>query len=618
MNDRQPSPRGLTLATLTVAACAVWLLAWPYLGGRSPLHTYQAFGAAGTSPWESDFYLATALVEGTFLAWLSRRWAASWSASFDEKLRDLWARPASAYAVFAILGAALSFAVALAAIEFHPLTEDEKTYLFQAKLLLSGHLTVALPPEAAAFYQPFIVEAADGRWSGQYFWAQPALLALGQLVGLPWLIPPLEVGVAVFFSGLLAEEYSGDRRAGVLAALLAATSPLLVMTGGTLHNASLATACSAAALWGLVRLVRGSSCCAVIALGLSTGIALHNRLLDHAALLAGAGAVALYAERRSLGAFVRRLLPAIGIVAPFLALHPLINRAISGDFRRSGYYLFNDRHDWTTMGFGLGPFSHPHTPAIAATKTFTALARVAFFVTGTPFALLLPAAQVAGFVRGGGRAMAPLAPLAVYVVAYFFYAGASIYPTGPVYYDALVPLFAAWIAFGVLELHESLRDGAWRRLAAALVGAERVAALVVFFPPVLREAARTSEESARCESIVAEHHIERALVFVGPNGNGPYGTWINYPPLPSPDLGDAVLYPRVGSRRYNMAIAERFGQARPSYLVKCLGEAASITTFDPATGAARPLEPGRGQPQRDVAPDADDHPAVVPVERDGG
>src|SRR5262249_9035770 len=124
--------------------------------------------------------------------------AARWPAGWDARLNTLLARPGPAYALLAVLAAEGAYIVGAAALGHHAHTDDELTYLFQARLLLSGRLTIPAPPEHAAFMHPFLVEA-NGRISGQYFWAQSALLALGEALGNPWLVPALEVAVTVYF-----------------------------------------------------------------------------------------------------------------------------------------------------------------------------------------------------------------------------------------------------------------------------------------------------------------------------------------------------------------------------------------------------------------------------------
>ena len=69
----------------------------------------------------------------------------------------------------------------------------------------AGRLWMPVPLNPDAFYQSFIVKAGDPR-SGPYPWAQPALLALGELLHFPHIVPPVEVGFTVFFSGLCARE----------------------------------------------------------------------------------------------------------------------------------------------------------------------------------------------------------------------------------------------------------------------------------------------------------------------------------------------------------------------------------------------------------------------------
>lgn len=111
----------------------------------------------------------------------------------------------------AIAGASRRLAVALALIaggtllainwlvvERMPHVPDEVGYLFQAKTFASFHLYRHVPPLADHFAFPGAIIQDGGRWFSQYPFGHPLLLALGELVHAPWLVPPL-VGAATVY-----------------------------------------------------------------------------------------------------------------------------------------------------------------------------------------------------------------------------------------------------------------------------------------------------------------------------------------------------------------------------------------------------------------------------------
>jgi hypothetical protein len=576
---------------LSLAVVVLWIWAWPWFAGTRPLQPYDWAHVIRLGEREGRFYLGALVFEALLVAALTVVCSRVWNGRLDARLAKLEASGKSAYAAIALLSGVLAIAVAFVVVRQHPITEDEKTYLFQAKLLLGGHLTIPVPDFPRAFWQPFLVEAG-GRWSGQYFWAHPALLALGLLLHLPAIVPALELMTGVFFTGLLVEEYARDRRAGVLSALLLAGSPLALFTAGSLHSATLSMACGAVALWSMARVANGRpSVGSAVALGLSVAIGMHNRPLDIAALVAGAGVVLLLRRKVDLKRVLVSLAPSIAIVLLALVAQAFLNRAVSGSCAHSGYWLFNEGHGWTTMGFGKGPFGLPHTPSIATIKTLAVWIRLAFYTTGSPWALFLLVLPFPGSRPGGRRGAAPGAIVLVYAGAYFLYASASILTTGPVYYDALMPVMAGWIALSAITWHERVRSQPWaRRLVPSFLVAQAVAALIVFWPPELLEVANAASSASACERVAERRGVSRAMIFVGGGGKS-LASWTSWPPQSLPTLDDPILFANSRGPAEDAGAAARYANGRPLYLAHCVQEASpTLARYDPVTDPADPLE----------------------------
>ncbi len=586
-----PRRRLVDLPILVVFAA---IFAWKGAYGlfvREPLHGFDLLGSAAPAEHEAVFYCGAAVVQIFVVAgltvWIGRRWGEA----ADRLLARAIARPRAALLALAILAAVASLTIALVTTHQHTVTEDEKTYLFQSKLLLLHRLSIPVPPEAKPFWQPFIVHGRAG-WTGQYFWAQSAFLALGLVAGSPWLVPPLEVAGAVYFTGRFVEELSRDPRAAILAAFVVASSPIVVLTGATLNNASLSTACVALTLWSLARLARlgePPSRAATVGLGLSTGVALHNRPFDHAIILAAAAVVLVVANRRDVGALARRLAPAIALSAPFLLLHLALDTAITGDATHSGYSLWFAEHH--VMSFGFDSPDHVHVPAVAFAKTLATIARLLFYVAGGPF-VFAPVVLLLVAEPSPGVFKACAWTLFAYMGAYFFYAAVPIYTTGPVYFDALIPVVAAWVALAAVRLHATLgplTTGAHRRTVPALFAAQAVAAALVFWPTALGELGVAAADSDACEAVArAVDDGTPMLVFV--DSGSKHSSWTFWGPLPSPRLDDRVLFPAESGAAADSAVAARFGSGRATYLAHCVDEPSpSIEHFDPLTGESWPI-----------------------------
>ncbi len=543
--------RSAALVAVPAVLLVLWFVGWHFIGGRQQVLGYSTSALVNFSPYEAGFYATAFVVQLAILISLTIALSRKWPPRWEDKLRDFMARPRLAAVAFALLGVAAAAIVLRTATGLHALTEDEKTYLFQAKLLTMGKLSIKVSPEAQAFWESFIV-GKPGQWSGQYFWAPAVMLVPGVLIGCPWVMPLLLLAVTVYVTAEAAREYSGDVRVGLATAALMATSPMVVLTGATLHNANLSAACVSVALWSLIVLTKRKSWRAQIALGVSVGVATHTRPLDIFVVSMGAAVILLIRERGQLGRVLKRLWPGILVALPLLALHPLINHAVSGDWRHSGYWLVNEGHGFTTMGFGKGPFGFPHTPGIAASKTLTVMVRIGFYAMGGPLLFGLVLGLLLGTGEGKKRLWAPAIPIGLYAAGYFLYAGSSVQTTGPVYYLALMPLLLGWIALLAVHAHDELRTALPRLRWAvpALILSQWVAALIVFWPTAWGELAHAGRDAGACDDLARAYKIHNAIVFVSSNPSSvPAASWTYWPPLPSPTFDDDVLFPRHESSR---------------------------------------------------------------------
>ena len=120
-----------------------------------------------------------------------------------------------------------------------PHVPDELSYVYQAKVLSSFHLTTPIPSprDAFNFFYPSLLVDSGGRWASSYPFGHPLVLAVGELVGAVWLIPPILGALCIVLIFAVGRRIHGAR-VGIVAAALLAFSPFFQMTASNLmsHN----------------------------------------------------------------------------------------------------------------------------------------------------------------------------------------------------------------------------------------------------------------------------------------------------------------------------------------------------------------------------------------------
>jgi hypothetical protein len=134
--------------------------------------------------------------------------------------------------VLAITGFLASTLVTQRIFEGVPHIEDEIAYVWQARLLIDGHLTIPSPPHQNSYMVPFIVDYQGERF-GKYPPGWPALLAIAIRLGMRAWINPLLAGLGVWLTYLLGKRIFSEF-VGLLAAGLTVTSPFFLMNSGSL------------------------------------------------------------------------------------------------------------------------------------------------------------------------------------------------------------------------------------------------------------------------------------------------------------------------------------------------------------------------------------------------
>ncbi len=131
-----------------------------------------------------------------------------------------------------LLGILTSALVAEVVFERMPHIEDEIAYVWQARLIAAGKLTIPTPPDPKSFLVPFVVDY-NGQRFGKYPLGWPAVLALGERLGVRFLVNPLLAGLGVWLTYLLGKRVFSEKIA-LLATGLTVISPFFLMNSGTL------------------------------------------------------------------------------------------------------------------------------------------------------------------------------------------------------------------------------------------------------------------------------------------------------------------------------------------------------------------------------------------------
>lgn len=283
----------------------------------------------------------------------------------------------------------MSGLVSRTVFERQPHLEDELTYQFQARVLARGQMVIESPDPARPFWQPFVQDRAGLRF-GKYSLGWPGLLALGVLMGQPWVVNAFLSALTVALVYRLGREVF-DSDTGLLAAALTAFSPMALLIDGTLmsHTAALCTATLFLyAYWRLERSARWLRWGLVA--GAALGLTLLIRPLAAVALAAPFMVWSLIRLVKTVGEQRGRLFRGwvtVSIVTLGLAaLIPIYNAAATGNPGQN-LYLLTWPYDRVGFGEGYGRNGHTLEKGLRQTRWDLSLTAADLFgwQTGTMF-----------------------------------------------------------------------------------------------------------------------------------------------------------------------------------------------------------------------------------------
>ncbi len=416
-----------------------------------------------------------------------------------------------------------------------PVADDESTYVFIARTLLQARVVNPLPEDHGFFRNQFIVLNQAG-WFGKYPVGHPALLAVGEAVGLRFLVPAAVTALVFLLTYAVGKRLFG-RLEALLGLCLLLVSPQFVFTGATELSQPSSCLCMMLGLLAMLRIAETGLYRWYLVAGAAWGYGMLVRPLPGALFLAAAMAVYLFQEpwskwRTRPAPRAARILVASLPLALCGALFLWVNRQQTGEALQTGYHAAHG---------GLELF------VIDAAKVWFSLAgaflRQNFWLFGWPVSFIFV------FLARGRVSLALFWSLIAAEYAYRFIVPKTVVSTtGPVYVAEIVPLLALATASGAIRAKRWLQEvGVERsnaRVSALLIASTLVAALM-FLPVQVRWIDTSSRAWLTPYRLLEKRGERRALVFTRlmvPPETGL--SWAYHPPNPSPTLEDDIIFVR--------------------------------------------------------------------------
>ncbi len=262
-----------------------------------------------------------------------------------------------------------------------PHIEDEIAYVWQARALTEGHLTITSPPHNTSFMVPFVVDYQGERF-GKYPPGWPALLSIAIRLDLRAWINPILAGLGVWLTFLLGKRIFNDF-VGLLAAGLTVTSPFFLMNSGSLLSHPFGLVLSSAFALGWLESFWNDKPAQspgmpkkqwvyTILSALALGALIITRPMTALAVAAPFVIHGLYLIFRSDRQTRLRLLAFSGIAVLFIGLYLLWQYSLTGNALLNPYILWWP-YDKVGFGPGYGRMPGGHSLSLAWINTRNSL-----------------------------------------------------------------------------------------------------------------------------------------------------------------------------------------------------------------------------------------------------
>lgn len=419
-----------------------------------------------------EWLSGTAVVVGiaAVLAILSRHTRELWIEDAVLRIAKQMTRPRWAFVGGAALVAFGAYALtSVLLFKGRPIFLDEISQLLQARAYARGSLTTPTGP-FAEFVSILHTVYAEGRAYSQFPAGGPAMLAIGTLLGAPWLVNPLcgAIAVGAFAWFVLATEQ--QRSVAVGAVVLFALAPFMLFMSASHMNHVPTLMWLTVAMAALVATLReGVRPGAAFLCGFSLGAAAAIRPVDGLAFALPAGLwlawravreTARGDEIRRRAAWIELLCASAGVVLPMLAIM-WVNSRTTGAPLLFGYeVIWGKLH---ALGFHEAPWGPPHTPGRGFEQLNLYFLRLQSYLFDAPVPALLAVVVALVLTRRVSSMDRYLAASGLLLVGLYWSYWHYGFLLGPRFMFPLIPALALWTARLPALVRERWRGSLWHR-----------------------------------------------------------------------------------------------------------------------------------------------------------
>jgi len=235
----------------------------------------------------------------------------------------------------------------------YPHVPDEAQYLFQARYMAAGQLTVQAPQVPEAF-RLYMVPYLDDRWYGIFPPGWPAMLAVGVWVRVDWLVNPILAGICLLLAYIFFQQLY-DKRTARIAVILLSCSPWFIFMGMSYmpHMFTLATALGAAVIVLNSFVSKRSWTC--LPAGALIGVVSLVRPLDGAIVAALLGVAVLVGSHSWRQRIISSINLVVGTIVTAATVLPY-DRAVTGNALLMPTDAYYTKYFWpNAMALGFGP-----------------------------------------------------------------------------------------------------------------------------------------------------------------------------------------------------------------------------------------------------------------------
>lgn len=390
---------------------------------------------------------------------------------------------------------------------------DGCSYMFQARLFAHGMLSAPLPPETQ-FFQVGNTILSD-KWYTVYPPGYPAVLALGVIFRISWLVNPILGALTIVCIFLLAKELYGDNTAKLSVVLACASSFFLFMSSEFASHTSTLFFITVAFL-SFVRMIKNKRpLFSAVVCGIALSVALLCRPYTTAWICVLMGIAAIVKRKElSLRPILIGMIPILAACVVLLAY----NSATTGHPLLFGYIARHGKDHYP--GFHQAPWSdQPHTVVQGFKHVFSNLNALSIFLFEWPIPSLFFACLFLAYEKKRFWEWLLVGWIGALLVGQFFYFFNRL-DFGPRFVYECLPALILLTSRGVslttqfITSHwKSLsEDQAQNILCLTLLGLFLFA--ILFNIPATAKVYHDYGEDVTIQKYIEKNNIEKALVFV--------------------------------------------------------------------------------------------------------